>query len=323
MHHFHHSVCGVTMAPSNTEVIDLLSSDDEENTSPNPVKRRANPLNAIKKRSKRENGREIVCIDFSDSDDDDDGLAIAAPGVPAVACLNPSQSTTFKPNEDEEVTQVSNPNATNFMANTGKSEKSGETEDEDVAVVGATGPNALADFPHSRENCVTYPHAQNPARHCPNCYCYVCDTLASSCNVWQTHCHATYGQAKWRQMREQVKRNGGIIRAPVAAPPVASPPPRRAPTTLTRENRPPPPPLNVAGRPDLNDYSLRTLLQAVTSVHPVEVTPPAGVFTTQLRHYQKQSSGIHVGRRTSNCGCRQDSWRLFSRRGWNGKNTYA
>ena len=60
-------------------------------------------------------------------------------------------------------------------------------------------------------------------------------------------------------------------------------------TTTTVTNPPRPPPLNMAGRPDLDEYSLRALLEAVTSVHPVEISPPSGVFTTELRHYQKQS----------------------------------
>ena len=45
-----------------------------------------------------------------------------------------------------------------------------------------------------------------------------------------------------------------------------------------------------ANRPDLPQYSITALLQKLTSVHPVEVTPPANSgFVTSLRHYQKQS----------------------------------
>jgi hypothetical protein len=47
------------MAPSNREVIDLLSSDDEETKSPNLVKRRANSLDA-KKNATREKMAEIL-----------------------------------------------------------------------------------------------------------------------------------------------------------------------------------------------------------------------------------------------------------------------
>jgi hypothetical protein len=69
----------------------------------------------------------------------------------------------------------------------------------------------------------------------------------------------------------------------------------------------------MTGRPELTDYSLQALLQAVTSVHSVEITPPPGIFTTQLRHYQKQSLAFMLGEeeRTAATGM-MHSWRLFS-----------
>jgi hypothetical protein len=71
-------------------------------------------LTAKNKRNKRENGREVICIDFSDSDndnDDDNCPSVAAPGIAAVVCLNPSRSTTSFPREEEEVLHVANPSA--------------------------------------------------------------------------------------------------------------------------------------------------------------------------------------------------------------------
>lgn len=275
------------MAAAEPEVVDLVSSDDE-NKSPNVRKRRATASLAswekTTTRVKNEGGHAVICLDMSDSeDDDDDSAATVAFPQPTVACLDPSLSTVSEPLSDEEDIAVVAPPAAPRM-NQGKSDKSGEEkqqEDEDVAIIGATGPNALADFPHSRENCVTNPHARDPASHCPNCYCYVCDILASSCPAWQTHCHATHGSSKWRKMREDVRKNGGAL--------VPSPTPATQRTATTVTNPPPPPPLNVSGRPDLDEYSLRALLQAITAVHPVEISPPAGIFTTNLRHYQKQS----------------------------------
>lgn len=266
-------------AAAQAEVVDLVSSD-EENELPNVHKRRSvasSVWKQTKKRVKTEDGHAVICLDLSDSEDD-----AVAPQA-AAACLDPRKSTVSEfQSEEEDIVEVAAPVAPTM--NQGKSDKNEEEskqEDDDVAIVGATGPNALADFPHSRENCVTHPHAQDPARHCPNCYCYVCDKLASSCPAWQTHCRATHGDKKWRKMREDVRKNGGAI-VPAPAPAV-----RRTTTTVT--NPPPPPPLDVSGRPDLDEYSLRALLQAITTVHPVEISPPAGVFTTNLRHYQKQS----------------------------------
>lgn len=56
--------------------------------------------------------------------------------------------------------------------------------------------------------------------------------------------------------------------------------------------------------------SIRTLLQALTSVHPVEISPPAGVFTTELRHYQKQSLAFmcEEERRTVANGMTRGGW---------------
>jgi hypothetical protein len=56
--------------------------------------------------------------------------------------------------------------------------------DDDVELLGATGPNALEDFPHPHEDCVRYPSkGPNISAHildyCPKCYCYVCDVPAS------------------------------------------------------------------------------------------------------------------------------------------------
>jgi len=261
---------------SYNEAVDLLSSD-EENTPPNAQNDAGR--GAFRTRVKRVDGHDVLCLDISDSEDDDDDVALApqAAGRPFVAALDPILSTVSEPrNKEEDIAVVAPPVA----PTAGTSETNGQ--DEDVAIIGATGPNALADFPHSRENCVTYPSAKDPARHCPHCYCYICDNPASSCPVWQTHCHATHGDPKWRKMREDVRKNGGAIEpAPTpAAPRIVAP---------TAGMNPPPGPRSVAGRPDLDEYSLRALLQTITTVHPVELSPPTGVFTTELRHYQKQS----------------------------------
>ena len=38
----------------------------------------------------------------------------------------------------------------------------------------------------------------------------------------------------------------------------------------------------------------------MTTVHPVEMSPPAGVFVTELRHYQKQSLAFMLEEERSN-----------------------
>ena len=79
--------------------------------------------------------------------------------------------------------------------------------DDDVAVTASSDPSA--DFPHARHNCriagmsfipVQYmPRVHHKApeasvrlnkKHCPNCFCYVCDVEASKCKEWELHCCA-------------------------------------------------------------------------------------------------------------------------------------
>ena len=135
-------------------------------------------------------------------------------------------------------------------------------EDEDVQFVGATGNNPLTDFPHAREHCRVHLFRVDPALHCINCFCFVCDNPVSDCKEWNDHCHATQALPKWRQERQQ--------RANQAA---------AAPQTSTRPSH-------------QNLYRARTvkqLLEAVTLIYPSEITPPSPPFLTKLKHYQKQS----------------------------------
>jgi hypothetical protein len=83
-----------------------------------------------------------------------------------------------------------------------KMKKSGEEEDEEVAVVGTRNRIRL---PHMRQHCTDHPFGighgkvrpqfvtrlQQNTAHCHLCYCYVCDVLADQCNMWATHCYGT------------------------------------------------------------------------------------------------------------------------------------
>ena len=52
-------------------------------------------------------------------------------------------------------------------------------DDDEVQITAHQG--ALSDFPHSRENCVTFPLARDPKAFCAQCYCVVCDVPAAKC----------------------------------------------------------------------------------------------------------------------------------------------
>jgi SNF2-related domain len=142
-----------------------------------------------------------------------------------------------------------------------------DTTDEEVEFVKSTGVNALSDFPHSREHCVVIPFVLTGdtvrnQEYCPNCYCYVCDTVVTDCPEWSDHCHARHDEHKWQQLRNQKK-----------------------PATLLPYNS--------------SRYSYPTvdsMMQAATRVYPQEVTPPSALIPTTLKHYQKQSLAfmLHV-----------------------------
>ena len=83
-----------------------------------------------------------------------------------------------------------------------------EDDDEELAIVGTKGQNALVDFPHSRANCVSHPFATagDKKLHCDNCYCYVCDIPATDCKSWVSHCEASHDVPHWRAERARAKR---------------------------------------------------------------------------------------------------------------------
>jgi hypothetical protein len=101
-------------------------------------------------------------------------------------------------------------------------------DDEELEMLGTVGQNALLDFPHSRENCAVHKfnvaissiqkekshHCDNTShmnpnsnhKFCTNCYCYVCNELASRCKSWKEHCGASHSEASWRRERSSAKK---------------------------------------------------------------------------------------------------------------------
>ena len=141
--------------------------------------------------------------------------------------------------------------------------------DDEAALV----PNCMADLPHTRENCVTFPFASsNHRQHCKHCICYVCDQEAAQCTQWQLHCVATHSDARWRREREQVKQQHLKSKTASDPPKVLQPATDRAATAFGTHQKP----------------AVQDLLSAVTRIYPRETNPPPP-FRTHLCHYQKQS----------------------------------
>ena len=78
-------------------------------------------------------------------------------------------------------------------------------DDEDVAITGSKGQNALQHFPHCRENCVVHLFATDPTKHCANCFCVVCDVPASRCAAWPQHCRLKYADPSTQSLRKQAR----------------------------------------------------------------------------------------------------------------------
>ena len=104
-------------------------------------------------------------------------------------------------------------------------------EDAECMIVGQKGDNALADFPHSREDCVVHPMiaAKNAETYCDNCFCYVCDVNVKECNHWKVHCKARFRDHFWKLERSR-KRNMGDAYDTTTS---------NKPRTIKRRNLPP------------------------------------------------------------------------------------
>ncbi|KAK4366146.1 hypothetical protein RND71_014026 [Anisodus tanguticus] len=88
---------------------------------------------------------------------------------------------------------------------------------EEEAPAGAAQPQGVSiacrDYPHPRHLCAKFPFGSTPhERHCDQCHCYVCDTLAP-CVYWSTgissvaHCHATDKDKFWKAQRQSTRKS--------------------------------------------------------------------------------------------------------------------
>lgn len=90
-------------------------------------------------------------------------------------------------------------------------ENSGGDDSDDLCLVGEKGQVACRDYPHPRHLCVKFPFNSTPhERHCDQCHCYVCDSIAP-CVHWGhgissiNHCHATDKDEYWKAQRKGAK----------------------------------------------------------------------------------------------------------------------
>ncbi|RDX58120.1 hypothetical protein CR513_62587, partial [Mucuna pruriens] len=82
---------------------------------------------------------------------------------------------------------------------------------DELLVIGEKGQVACRDYPHARHLCAILPFSSTPhEKHCNQCHCYVCDSLAP-CLKWGTglfssdHCHANDKVEVWKTQRKNFK----------------------------------------------------------------------------------------------------------------------
>ncbi|KAL7540666.1 hypothetical protein ACHAXR_010287, partial [Thalassiosira sp. AJA248-18] len=338
-----------TIKSSSMEVISLLDDDSDSET-----ERRISPTSVVEvnnnifggassggnKKRKKESSNGVVdasldAIEILDSDIEEGNVDAAVGDMmgskkPAASAASVARAAS-KPATSEWRQASSLPSLSsheprgnlkddrNYGVSSGEGmAKAKNNDEEELTVVATKGQNALADFPHSRANCVTHPFATSDKKlHCINCYCYVCDIPAKDCKAWTYHCEASHDNHRWRGERERAKRRAreqtlASAHAPAsrssASRPVANSQALLASSitsfSSSRVSSSTSSSSGTNARPA--EFSVRKLLEKVTTVYPVEMTPPiGGAFVTPLRHYQKQSLAFMV-----------DTERKSNRGGW-------
>ncbi|CAB9510290.1 expressed unknown protein [Seminavis robusta] len=210
--------------PSFIEVLDSDDSDDDDDDVPiealatrltkEEFQRRA----AEKKRPPEH--VEIIDVDdqisppkkkkkpsTDDKDDDDEEMEVwgGKGGDDVVEVVHPSSSTKQSSNKGS-ILDGGESTTHNSADGTNNNNSNGE---EEFQVLKSTGPLAFADFPHAREHCLIHPMADDPNKCCPNCYCWVCDTVVQECSDWTKHCMAKSAIKKWQRARaaNQLKKD--------------------------------------------------------------------------------------------------------------------
>ena len=261
-------------------------------------KRAEPPRNAPQARSKRANrGRGAA----GGGDDDADGGADGEDDAAIAAAIAAADAEEAAQNGEGEATAIDLDDAPaaraaaagSSSAHAGRTTGARDDDDAEVEYVQHVGDLALVDFPHARHNCAL--HAFTPgaeAKHCPNCFCFVCDVEASKCPEWSTgacHCKATHDSQEWIDLRNaaRAKANGGGDGGAGVAGEAAG---GAGGAGSSKMGGGAPSGQPWQPRPVVQRWSCDELLEKAQQVYPrEEPEPPSLLGGTVLRPYQKQS----------------------------------
>ena len=142
---------------------------------------------------------------------------------------------------------------------------------------------------------MVHPFKQTPhVQACRNCWCMVCDVRTSACADWTTHCNATYGDSKWRALREQLKKAAEQSGAKGTMGGAGSHGSANAVNTSTATTT------ASTGCSSAGSSSVKgscsDLLRQVEQVWPCETPAPPGMVVAAFRPYQKQSLSFMLSR---------------------------
>ncbi|XP_044504107.1 uncharacterized protein LOC123224491 isoform X2 [Mangifera indica] len=157
---------------------------------------------------------KLLCDEPDDSDE-----VVVVGGIKSKS----TESTVCNEDDDDCVVLDADPDeplsADNDKAGEGDGEREaegerdgdGDGEEDDLVVVGEKGQIACRDFPHPRHLCAKCPFISTAhEKHCDQCHCYVCDSVAP-CVHWGSgvcdidHCHANEKEEFWKSLRENFR----------------------------------------------------------------------------------------------------------------------
>ena len=221
-------------------------------------------------------------VDLLSSDDDEDANVGLGGNVTGRPCKRPS------PDENDDDCCIIEKPPPPALRTPVMPEPSSSTANDEVQCTGRSGVIALSDFPHARNNCAAYKWAEAPEKHCPQCFCYVCDTPVAECRRWSSHCHATNDAPHWQALRK--RRAAERLRLPAACSTPHQPAPAATSSSSSSSSSSSAPVPAPAPAPAPAGRSCEWLVGTLTQVFPLEAPAPRGLApSVTLKPYQKQS----------------------------------
>ena len=256
-----------------SEVIDLCtSSDDDEDVMVSSLVAARENTNHQLPTVKAAGKRKIEMVEDNEEEDDECMIVQAPPQVVMTGAASSSNAV------------ASSSSSTDVAA-------ACDDDDEGVQYEGRTGALALADFPHSRENCATKPFKPGfEDQFCENCYCYCCDKPAKGCPQWVHHCKAVHSQPFWQQRRREC---AAAAAAGTSADGSSSSTSSCSSVTTVASNSFAAAAAAATHALNSGSWTCQRVVKALEQVYPVEPREPKGFRAgAVLRPYQRQSLGF-------------------------------